>query len=116
MQQNMALSAEDRPLACSLTASERAVRSSEIDNLFAGVQQVRELDDGYAFSFAGQDPWPQKVFSFIEGERSCCLFFTFELIFLPGQGPIWLQIRGPEGVKEIIRAMVPGQRTVPTPD
>jgi hypothetical protein len=116
MQQDRDLGTQDRPLVCSLTASERAGRSIEIDHLFAGVQQMQELDDGYAFRFAGQDPWPQNVFSFIEGERSCCLFFTFELIFLPGQGPLWLHIRGPEGVKEIIQTMASSQRSTPTPD
>jgi len=48
----------------------------------------------------------QRVLDFIQGERSCCLFFTFELVFLPNQGPLWLHIRGPEGVKEMIKDML----------
>lgn len=100
------LIAEDVPLACSLTASEHTVRSTEIDDLLVGVSGVRELDDGYALCFPGQDPWPHKVFRFIEGERSCCPFFTFELTLLPQCGPLWLHIRGPQGVKDIIQGMI----------
>jgi hypothetical protein len=102
MTQDRPLIAEDAPIACSLAADERAVRRAQITALFAGIQQVRELDDGYALAFPGQAPWPQQVLSFIEGERSCCLFFTFELTFLPNNGPLWLHIRGPQGVKDIL--------------
>jgi hypothetical protein len=33
---------------------------------------------------------------------ACCPFFTFELTFEPDSGPIWLRVRGQEGVKEFI--------------
>ena len=94
--------AEDVPIACSLTANELVTRGEEVDDLFTGVEQVRELADGYALRFPGTSTWPQRVLDFIQGERDCCLFFTFELIFIPNQGPIWLHIRGPEGVKEMV--------------
>ncbi len=102
MTNEVELIAEDAPIACSLTADELVTRGEEIDDLFTGVQQTRELADGYALRFPGTSAWPQRVLDFIQGERSCCLFFTFELIFIPNQGPIWLHIRGPEGVKEMV--------------
>ncbi|HLJ33389.1 MAG TPA: hypothetical protein VKU38_07055 [Ktedonobacteraceae bacterium] len=94
---------EDVPVACSLTAAELVTRGEEIDDLFTGVQQTRELADGYALQFPGTSTWPQRVLNFIQGERSCCLFFTFELVFIANQGPIWLHIRGPEGTKEMVK-------------
>ncbi|HEV2581765.1 MAG TPA: hypothetical protein VGT44_13000 [Ktedonobacteraceae bacterium] len=103
MMNDVALIADDVPVACSLTAGERVTRAEEINDLFTGVQQVRELADGYALCFPGTSSWPQRVLDFIQGERSCCLFFTFEVAFLPNQGPIWLNIRGPEGTKEMVR-------------
>jgi hypothetical protein len=106
MSGDIELIAEDTPIACSLTAGELTTRGEEINNLFAGVQQTRELDDGYAFCFPGTSTWTQRVLDFIQGERSCCPFFTFELIFVPNQGPIWLHIRGPEGIKEMIKNML----------
>ena len=94
MKQDVALTAEDLPLACTLTAPELVTRGAEIDDLFTGVQQTEELTDGYALRFPGSPTWAERLLSFIQGERSCCLFFTFELVFQPNQGPIWLHIRG----------------------
>ena len=106
MMNELERAAEDIPIACSLTADERVTRAEEIDDLFTGIQQLQELADGYALRFPGTNSWPQRVLNFIQGERSCCPFFTFELIFLPNEGPIWLHIRGPEGGKEIVREML----------
>ena len=103
MMNDVELLTKDVPIACSLTADELVTRAEEIDDLFTGVQQTQELADGYALCFPGTSTWPQRVLDFIQGERNCCLFFTFELVFIPNQGPIWLHIRGPEGVKEIVR-------------
>jgi hypothetical protein len=103
MRNDVAILAEDVPIVCSLTANERVTRAEEINDLFTGIQQIQELADGYALRFPGTSTWPQRVLDFIQGERSCCLFFTFELAFLPNLGPIWLYIRGPEGTKEMVR-------------
>ncbi len=106
MIEDVELIAEDAPIACNLTAGELASRGKEINDLFTGVQQRRELADGYALRFPGTSTWPQRVLDFIQGERSCCPFFTFELIFAPNSGPIWLHIRGPEGAKEMVMDML----------
>lgn len=106
MKNDGALIAENVPIACSLTADERVPRTEEIEDLFTGMQQLQELADGYALRFPGASTWPQRVLNFIQGERSCCLFFTFELVFLPNEGPIWLHICGPEGVKEVIKDLL----------
>jgi hypothetical protein len=114
MTNDVELIAEDVPIACSLTANELVTRGEEINDLFTGVQQTRELADGYAFRFPGTSPWPQRVLDFIQGERSCCPFFTFELDFIPNEGPVWLHIRGPEGVKEMIKDSLPEKGIVLT--
>jgi hypothetical protein len=103
MMKNLELPVSDLPIACSLTENERVERGEEVGGLFQGVQQVRELADGYAYSFSGTDEWADKILKFIVGERGCCPFFTFELGFEPNQGPIWLHIRGPEGVKAFMK-------------
>lgn len=103
MRNDVAILGEDVPIVCSLTANERVTRAEEIDDLFIGIQQLQELADGYALRFPGTATWPHRVLDFILGERRCCLFFMFELAFLPNQGPIWLHIRGPEGTKEMVR-------------
>ncbi len=106
MAKNLELPVSDLPIACSLSEHERVERGGEVSDLFNGVQQVHELADGYAYYFPGTEEWATRLLQFIMGERNCCLFFTFELAFEPNQGPIWLHVRGPEGVKEFMKDLV----------
>lgn len=97
---------QDLPIACSLTEADLARRQEELsDEIFKNVQQVQELPDGYAFCFPGDADWAIKLTQFITFERDCCPFFIFELAFEVNHGPIWLRLRGGEGVKEFIRQM-----------
>jgi hypothetical protein len=93
---------EEAPLACSLTNAELAERATTVDELLGVAEEYEELADGYALRVPSNSPWPERVLSFVQEERSCCQFFTFELIFSPNLGPIWLSIRGPDGVKTIV--------------
>jgi hypothetical protein len=104
--QNETLFTEEIPLACTLSDSEQMTRNTELDDLFKHVQQVTELAEGYALRFPGSDTWANTLVQFIAFERACCPFFTFELVFEPKQGPIWLHLCGPEGVKAIIENML----------
>ena len=98
---------EDRqtsPIACSLSPDDRTNRDGQIDQLFTQSAETRELADGYAFRFP-QDS-ALKLFQFVEGERQCCQFLTFELIFEPNAGPIWLRVRGSEEIKSFIGSLL----------
>ena len=96
------------PIACDLTAIEPVERSAH--QALAGrllreaAHETRELVDGYAFRFPAE-LYPEVV-GFIANERRCCPFFTFVLEVAPDQGPIWLRITGPEGVKAILQGAV----------
>ena len=93
----------DVPIACSLDGEDRQRRGAEIAHLFReGLLEVRRLPDGYALRFPGQPTWAAWLLAFILGERACCPFFTFELIFQPEQGPIWLHLRGPDGAADYV--------------
>lgn len=92
------------PVACNLSEADLALREAEIANdLFRGCEQVEELADGYAFRFRGVEQWANRLLSFVLEERKCCPFFTFDLLFEPQEGPIWLQLRGDERVKLFIK-------------
>ena len=110
MKQDREFFTDEVPLACTLTESEQVTRKEEIVDLFKHVLQVNELADGYALRFPGSDGWANRLLQFITFERGCCPFFTFELAFEAKQGPIWLHLRGPEGVKAIIEDMVYNRR------
>lgn len=91
------------PIACNLNERERGERKRAIaGDVMSGITETRELPDGYAFRFPGDDPWPERIQAFVLAERRCCPFFTFELVFEPGQGPVWPRLRGPEGTKAFV--------------
>jgi hypothetical protein len=96
----------EEPIVCSLTERELAERREAVAPLIrTGFTDSRELDDGFALRFPGDDNTARDILSFILGERARCLFFTFELHFEHSGGPLWLSIRGPDGVKDMVRRM-----------
>lgn len=97
---------DELPIACKLSGDELAERGEEVDELFKEVEQVRELADGYAFRFSGSAATASRLLAFTLVERSCCPFFTFELVFEPNEGSIWLRLRGSEGVKDFVASTV----------
>lgn len=62
----------------------------------------RELPDGYVVRFSPDDY--AAVARFIANERLCCPFLEFQLSVKPDAGPLWLQITGPEGTREMLDA------------
>jgi hypothetical protein len=95
--------AEDVALACLFTGEELAARGEAVRPLIASYQQLKELEDGYAFQFPGESEWIQRVVTFVAEERECCPFFTFELHYEPNLGPIWLRLRGSAEIKAMLR-------------
>jgi hypothetical protein len=96
--------ANELPIACTLSGAELAERGDEVGDLFKAVEQVRELADGYAFRFSGSDASASSLLEFVLAERRCCPFFTFELVFEPNSGPIWVHLRGSSAIKEYVAA------------
>ena len=94
----------DLPIACNLADQDFARRGQAVaESIFAAVEETVELVDGYAFRFPADETWLPRLIEFVTAERRCCPFFTFEIACEPDQGPIWLRLRGPEGVKAFIR-------------
>ena len=94
----------DLPIVCTLQGSDRERRGDEVSELFQEAIQVDELSDGLALSFRGSDVTARRLLDFVLTERQCCAFFTFDLTFTPNQGPIRLQLRGPDGAKDVLKA------------
>ncbi|HEX5991203.1 MAG TPA: hypothetical protein VFY70_01445 [Thermomicrobiales bacterium] len=90
-------------ITCLLSEREAAIRGEELAaGLFAAVEGVAELPDGYGYRFSGDGAQLEPLLAFIEAERRCCPFLTFELAFAPHGGPIWLRLRGSPQVKAFI--------------
>lgn len=97
------------PIACSLGAGDLASRGEWLRrDLCAAAEERREPPDGGAYRFPGTDASRDKLLAFAAAERTCCPFFRIEVAFEPGRGPIWLTLRGPEGIKDVIRQTFDG--------
>lgn len=95
------------PIACTLGDVDRRQRGEEIARLLRdGKPVARRLPDGYALRFPDGESWATRLLAFIMGERACCPFFTFELMFEPGQGSIWLHLHGPAGTTDFVADML----------
>ena len=101
------------PIACTLSEDELTERKDGVlARILAQCETTDELDDGYALQFPGSAEIVSELAQVIAFERGCCSFLTFELVCAPEQGLITLRLRGPQGVKELMREMVNGDNPV----
>ncbi len=84
-----------------LTKSERAAHEKLSAALLGGIQERKELGNGFAFRL----PATSLVHAaqWVANERKCCPFFVFR-IDVAGNEEVWLSLTGPEGVKPFIVA------------
>lgn len=99
----------DQLIACQLTNADFAKRKAALQaDLFAHVQQIEELPDGYRFHFADEADRLATLMQYIQAEKACCPFLTQEMRILPHQkGLIW-SVTGEAAVKEFLDGMVEG--------
>ena len=96
------------PVGCQLAAGEHSGRMSEIEALFASHEEIRELEDGYAFRFETSAGTLLEIAEVITLEARCCPFLRFEIEVVEEGGPTWLRMSGREGVKEFLAAVMTG--------
>ena len=65
--------------------------------------ETKELTDGYAFRFQAGQISINDLAAWVSWEQKCCPFFDFEIELQRDGGPLWLKLRGREGVKEFMR-------------
>lgn len=93
-------------IACNLnvfTQAERARHRTLIALLKAAIAEQTELPDGYGFRLSRDTISLEQLAEWAALESKCCPFFDFQLELGPQPaGPLWLRLRGGEGVKEFI--------------
>jgi hypothetical protein len=104
---NKAKMENETPFFCKLGALDHTQRERHRalgEQLRAGIKEVKELPNGYAFQLAGESATILSVAEWITFERLCCPFFTFALE-IEGEGkPLWLKMTGREGAKAFMQA------------
>lgn len=95
------------PVCCTLPAGELRGRIAEIEaTIGKHVEEVRELDDGYALRMCGATGIVEELGRFIAFERICCPFLDFSLQVAAGDGPIWLRLTGSAEAKAFLKPAV----------
>lgn len=97
---------KESPFVCNMKAltSQQRTRILKLMTKFkTKIQEVKELPDGFAFRFPMESEMIMEVGEYITYERLCCPFFDFELTIGREEGPLWLQLKGREGVKDFIK-------------
>ena len=94
------------PFACdvlAIPATDREAHQRLTRRLMSeAVEEARERPDGFALRFPAEEY--EAVIQFVAFERLCCPFLRFMLEVTPDGGPVWLNLTGPEGVTQFIRA------------
>jgi len=96
----------ESPIVCNLTAlnaGQRERHQANAQQLFAAVQEIRELPDGFAFRLPAESAMILKAAEFITLERLCCPFFTFGVQLEGENGPLWLKLTGQGEVKQFLQ-------------
>lgn len=94
------------PIACNLNDSDfQERRAAALQKVKEGVLETTELSDGFAYRFPSEGNWIAELAELITFERECCPFLQFNLRLEPANGPIWLELSGPEGTKEFLKSL-----------
>ena len=98
------------PIVCNMdvfTVDEREDHIHSTTQLFRTVQDIREVQNGYEFTFPNSNEAENIVIvqlaEFISNERRCCPFLEFTLKIASNDKPISLLLTGPEGTQEFLR-------------
>jgi hypothetical protein len=97
------------PVACTLSEPELAVRRAGVlAAVREGQAEARWLPDGVALRFAAEPELLALLATFIDLERRCCAFLRFRLTVEPDGGPVWLELTGPPGTRELLAGELGG--------
>jgi len=101
------MSAPDLPVACALTPADLAAqRGGLLPGLAASAIGSSPVDGGRAWQFTFEQGLLPAVALMIEAEHLCCPFLRFALTVAPGDGPVTLEVTGPEGTKEFLESLL----------
>jgi hypothetical protein len=99
------------PVACNwsaLTAVQQQRQRALYRQLRADVEEVIELEDGYAFRHSPERAVLLAVAEFVSNEHLCCPFFEFGITVERAGGAMWLRITGAGEAKQVLGAEMSG--------
>ena len=104
---NLQILAEATGFYCNLkafTTAERVRHEQLSKKLREARVEIKELSDGFAFRLQAEAVSLVDLAEWVSGERKCCPFFDFGIDLQGDGGPLWLELKGKDGVKQFIRS------------
>ncbi len=98
------------PVACVPRALSREERDRSRDlrrELAAATVETLSLSGGYSYRYRADADVFRKAAEWVTLERRCCPFLTFTLRWGAGDAAPWLDLTGPAGTREFLRAEMP---------
>ena len=99
------------PISCNwsaLTVVQQERQRVLSRQLRADVEEVVELEDGYAFRHSPDRSVLLAMAEFVANERLCCPFFEFGITVERAGGAVWLRITGTGEAKQVLGAEMSG--------
>jgi hypothetical protein len=91
------------PIACALSETELGERRGGLlTELRRHRQEARWSSDGVTLRFPSGPGVIAILTEFIRLETQCCPFLRFRLTVEPGGGPVWLELNGPSGTRDVL--------------
>lgn len=87
-----------------LTPAERSEHDLLTRRLFAAVAERHEIATGIELRVDRSKVSILDLARWIEAEKRCCAFLRLAIEQEPHDGPLWLRLTGPEGVKDFLAA------------
>ena len=95
------------PVFCTLgPAALKARREGLLADLLRRADDHQDLTNGCRLRFAAADGTLELIARAIDAERRCCRFLRFRVTVEPDEGPILLDLTGPEGTGDFLRALI----------
>ena len=97
------------PVACNwsaLTAVQQLRQRALYRQLRSDVEEVMELESGYAFRHPPDTKVLLAIAEFVANERLCCPFFEFGITVERAGGPVWLRMTGGEEAKRVLETQM----------
>ena len=95
------------PIACTLTPAElAAMRTGLLPGILARSSAKEPIPGGFRWRFDPQANLVREAAAVIDAEHRCCRFLRFLLLVEPGDGPVWLEVTGPEGTEDFLSTLL----------
>ena len=77
-------------------------RRNVLQTVRSAVSEVKETENGFSYRFPSDGAWIRELANLVELEHQCCPFLRFSITVEAGDGPVWLEMTGPQGTKEFL--------------